>query len=125
MKNRLFTWAGLLMAAVLFTVILLVAGCASDESAPGAADDPAELPPLAVVKARETLAAELNIDIAQVTIESHERAEWTDSCLGLGGPAESCLAAPHPGWLVMLAANDQVYEVRTDDLGDIVRIKQG
>jgi hypothetical protein len=124
MKNRRFPWTGLLMAAVFFTIIVLIGGCAGEENAPGAADDPAELPPAAVVKARETLAGELNTDIAEVAIDSYERAEWTDSCLGLGGPAESCLAAPHPGWLVMLAADGRLYEVRTDELGDIIRINQ-
>lgn len=84
----------------------------------------AELPPVAAIRARETLAAELGIGVAQISIASIERAEWSDSCLGLGGPAESCLAAIHPGWLVMLEADGQMFEVRTDELGEIVRIKQ-
>lgn len=84
-----------------------------------------ELPPAAVVKAREVLAEELNVDLEAVAIESYERMEWSDSCLGLGGAAESCLAAIHPGWRVMLSVDEgNVYEVRTDELGEIIRIKE-
>jgi len=83
------------------------------------------LPPVAVVKAREVLAVDLNAGVETVTIESWERKEWTDSCLGLGGPAESCLAAIYPGWMVILSAGgSNVFEVRTDELGDIIRIKK-
>ena len=112
------------LAALFVLAVLLVTACGGDQGAAGDGDAGGELPPVAVVRARETLAAELGLDIAEVAINVYERAEWTDSCLGLGGPAESCLAAPHPGWLVMLAVNDQFYEVRTDELGNIVRIKE-
>ena len=45
--------------------------------------------------------------------------------LGLGGPAESCLAVITPGWRVNLLVDDQdKYEVRTDELGDVIRINQ-
>ena len=52
-----------------------------------------ELPPAAAVNAREVLAAQLNIGIEYVTILSQEQKTWSDSCLGLGGAAESCLLA--------------------------------
>lgn len=107
---------------LLVLVALFLTACGGDQDTAGNGDEPSELPPVAVIKAQEALAAELNIDVSQVTIESWERAEWTDSCLGLGGPAESCLAAIHPGWSVMLSVDDEVYEVRTDEMGDIIRI---
>jgi len=83
-----------------------------------------DLPPVAVVKARAALATELDVGIETVSIEAYERQEWSDSCLGLGGPAESCLVAIHPGWQVLLLVVDgETYEVRTDELGEIIRIK--
>ena len=94
-------YSAIWITVMVFTGIIL-SGCSSAQTAPedgGVSDD---LPPVAVVRAREALAADLNVGVEMVTIESYERMEWTDSCLGLGGPAESCLAALHPGWLVML-----------------------
>lgn len=84
-----------------------------------------ESPPAAVAKAREVLAEELNVGVDQVIIQSFERQDWSDSCLGLGGPAESCLAVITPGWQVIMVVGDsQPYEVRTDETGEIVRINQ-
>lgn len=80
---------------------------------------------MAVIRAREVLTADLQVGIETITIQSYTREEWSDSCLGLGGPAESCLAAVHPGWQVMLEVDGgEVYEVRTDELGEIVRINK-
>ena len=59
---------------------------------------------------------------SDVAVLSAEETEFTDGCLGLGGPAESCLQAITPGWLVMLSANGQEYEVHTDATGQQVRI---
>lgn len=91
--------------------------------------DPTTELPLAAVRAREELAAELGVAVEQVEVVSFTQEEWTDSCLGLGGPAESCLQAITPGWQVLLSVEGQTYEVRTDQTGNSVRIagpaKQG
>jgi hypothetical protein len=108
-----------ILIVLLLMIGTLMAACAPEaESSDG-------LPPVAAVKAREALAAELGLGIDSVTIEEYERAEWSDSCLGLGGPAESCLAAITPGWRVSLSVEGgENYEVRTDELGEIIRINQ-
>ena len=80
-----------------------------------------QLPP-PVALARATLARELGVAVETIEILSFEQQEWSDSCLGLGGPAESCLTVITPGWQVMLGAEGQVYEVRTDMSGESVRI---
>lgn len=112
---------------LVFVVIIMLFGavltaCSPAESESGEAD---ALPPVAIVRAREALADDLNVGIESVTIESYERADWSDSCLGLGGPAESCLAVITPGWQVSLMVDgSDSYEVRTDELGEIVRIEK-
>jgi len=112
----------------IFAVLLIstaLAACGGSPANPEQEDGSEGLPPVAVVKAREVLAAELNVGVEQVAIQSYARQDWTDSCLGLGGPAESCLAAIYPGWQVMLLVDGgESYEVRTDELGEIIRIKQ-
>lgn len=69
------------------------------------------------------LAGELGVTEADVELISAEPAEFSDSCLGLGGPAESCLQAITPGWLVMLSAGGQEYELHTDETGQQVRLR--
>jgi hypothetical protein len=113
---------------LLWVFVVLVIGsisfaCSAAPITPEDEGGSESLPPVAVVKAREALAADLNVSVETVAIESYEPKEWTDSCLGLGGPAESCLAAIYPGWQVTLSVDDsEVIEVRTDELGEIIRI---
>jgi hypothetical protein len=80
-----------------------------------------EQPP-AVSAARQALARELGVAPETIALLSVEQQEWSDSCLGLGGPAESCAAVVTPGWQVMLGVDGQAYEVRTDLSGEAVRI---
>jgi hypothetical protein len=110
---------------VAFMIGTLASACNLAQILPGDEAGTEALPPVAVVKAREALADDLNVGLESITIESYERVEWSDSCLGLGGPAESCLAAIHPGWQVTLSvAGSDVFEVRTDELGEIIRINK-
>ena len=107
-------------------VMLFLVSCNGKPTTP--ASDPltqeAEgLPPVAAIKAREALAAELDRGIEEVTILSQGQKTWTDSCLGLGGAAESCLQAEVDGWLVELSMNGETYKARTDWLGDQIRIE--
>lgn len=114
----------ILWITLVLLICTILAACGPESSLPGEEGGAEDLPPIAVVKARAALAAELNLEVEMVTIQSYERQEWTDSCLGLGGPAESCLAAIHPGWQVILStAEGDTHEVRTDELGEIIRIK--
>lgn len=105
---------------VFFLATIVLGACGADQSS----SDEGDAPPAAVAKARDALATELDVETDEVAIESYKEAEWSDSCLGLGGPAESCLAAIHLGWQVMLSVDGELYEVRTDELGDIIRFKQ-
>ncbi|MDX1612817.1 MAG: hypothetical protein R3300_00830 [Candidatus Promineifilaceae bacterium] len=114
----LFTYAG-----ETYVVRTNVSGSAARVEA--AAEEPTtdELPP-AVTAARETLAQQLDVEPIEAEVLSYEQREWSDSCLGLGGPAESCLAAITPGWQVMLGVAGQAYEVRTDETGEQVRVAE-
>lgn len=115
----------LMWIAIALLISAILVACGADFVLPEDEGGTEDLPPVAVVKARAALATELNVGIETITVESYEPQEWSDSCLGLGGPAESCLAAIHPGWQVILLVGDgENYEVRTDELGEIIRIKE-
>lgn len=113
------------MIVICIMLAIALNGCG------GSADTPSDdhentgggLPPAAAVKAQEALSAELNVSIDKIVIVSQEQVTWLDSCLGLGGIAESCLRTDVPGWLVELSVDDQSYKARTDALGEQVRFE--
>jgi hypothetical protein len=98
---------------------LFLAACAAG----GTPVSPDQLPG-AVLEAQNWLAEQLDVAVEQVEVVSFDQMEWTDSCLGLGGPAESCLQAITPGYQVTFRAGGQEYEVRTDETGAAIRSPQ-
>lgn len=75
----------------------------------------------AAVAARADLAAKLGIPTSGVTIMLVEEKSWSDGCLGLGGPAESCLQALVDGFRVELLAHGHTHVYRTDKTGASLR----
>ena len=62
------------------------------------------------------------IDETALQIVRYSRENWSDGCLGLGGPAESCLAEETEGWQVEVTdSTNQSYFYRTDLTGDNIR----
>lgn len=74
-------------------------------------------------KARKALAEKLDVKASSILVVAIEAKEWTDGCLGLGGPAESCLAAITPGFKVTLKKGDTTYYARTNSTGTVVRFE--
>ncbi len=57
-----------------------------------------------------------------INLERSSRQTWSDSCLGLGGPAESCLFALTEGWQVTVVDNtDKATTYRTNLSGNSIR----
>ena len=71
--------------------------------------------------ARKDLATKLSVDEKSIVIIQITETAWTDGCLGLGGPAESCLQALVPGFKVEMLAKGKTYFYRTDKTGEAVR----
>lgn len=110
----------------LVVLLLTLAACAPLGSGvpvtgetPGASPD---LPAKAVLDAQQWLATQLSVAGQDVQLIEAEQAEWTDSCLGLGRPNESCLQVITPGWRAVFEVNGQRYEVRTDETASTIRL---
>lgn len=71
--------------------------------------------------ARKDLAAKLSVNEKSIVILQITEETWSDGCLGLGGPAESCLAALVPGFKVEMQAQGKTYIYRTDKTGTNIR----
>ncbi len=99
----------------------------TEDALPGTGAEPTQgapedlLPPAAVQEAQRRLSESLNLPVEQLEIVSMEQVEWRDSCLELGGPQEQCAQVITSGWHIILRADGQEYEVRTDELGAQVR----
>jgi hypothetical protein len=120
-KQVLILWIGVLL--------LVLAACSpADNTLPETGEGgtpPVGTPglaPAAVLAAQTWLSEQLGVEIDQVAILEMEQTEWSDSCLGLGQANESCAQVMVPGWRVVLQVNQDTYEVRTDDLGDVIRM---
>ncbi len=111
----------------LLSGLLVLSACANQtpplNSAEGAPEGSIHnLPvPTAVQAAKDALAERLDVDIATIVVLEAQEVEWSDSCLGLGGPAESCLAAITPGYDVLLVQQGIEYRYRTNEDGTSVR----
>lgn len=66
----------------------------------------------------------LRIPISELRIVQAERRQWSDGCLGLGGPGVVCTAVVVPGWQVTVEARQQRLVYRTDESGSNVRLDQ-
>jgi hypothetical protein len=102
---------------VLSLFVLALAACAP--RAAGSGDLPA-----AVQEAQAWLAERLGVAVEDVVVLESEEVDWRDGCLELGGPAESCLAAITPGWLVSFEVDGETYVVHTDADGSQIRLNE-
>ncbi|MEO0645107.1 MAG: YbaY family lipoprotein [Cyanobacteria bacterium J06650_10] len=84
----------------------------------------AALPNEVEIAVKAALAAEIGDTVT--TVDSYSQQTWSDGCLGLGGPAESCLAALTEGWQVELvdSATGDRYTYRTNEDGSAVRLDE-
>jgi hypothetical protein len=71
-----------------------------------------------MLDAQDWLAEELGVTIEEIEIITMEEVEWPDTCLGLGGPVESCVATAVPGWRAIFGVGGSQYEVRTGVKGE-------
>lgn len=115
-----------LMSALLLAACSVAPGSVSPTAAPPTSASPTPndapvLPPKAALEAQKALAEVLGVPLESITIASVKQAEWTDSCLGLGGPAESCLQSIVPGYQVRLESGGKLYEYRTNEDGSVLR----
>jgi hypothetical protein len=113
------------LVALIFVMALSACSGLTEKNldeAPERVDDGG--PPVAAVVARGALAVELGIASEDIEIISHEQKVWSDSCLELGGIAESCLRTDVDGWLIHLLANGETFKAHTDSLGDQIRFEE-
>lgn len=71
-----------------------------------------------VARAREQVARYLNIAPEAVTLQSATPQEWSTGALGCPVPGQVYTQVITPGYLLIFTANNQRYEVHTNDRSD-------
>ena len=81
--------------------------------------------PVGVVNAvRREISSSYRIPLGQLRVASASSERWSDSCLGLGKPEESCaVVLIENGWRVVMSDGRQSWTYRTDGTGRIVRLE--
>jgi len=74
--------------------------------------------------ARQALAAELGIQVADVTVAAVEEVQWNDSSLGCPRPGINYLQVITPGYKLTLEAQGKRYEYHSDLNRRVVRCDQ-
>jgi hypothetical protein len=85
-------------------------------------EDEAGLPALVAEAVLQAAAQESEVHASDLMIRAYERQTWSDSCLGLGGPAEICAAVLTEGWQVSVTDGQRTWVFRTNDDGSQVRL---
>lgn len=85
---------------------------------------PAELTP-AEEAAVARLASLLGVSAEEIRVVSTEAVEWPDGCLGIQRPGMMCTQAIVPGYRVILEANGEQFEFRTNEDGSQVAQASG
>lgn len=70
------------------------------------------------------LSDRFNVGLDQIRIVDVSQQQWSDACLGLGGPAESCLQVVTPGYSVTVEVGGTRYTVRTNQNASLLRFQQ-
>lgn len=81
------------------------------------------VPPPAAIEAKTWLAEQLNVSDKDVILMDMQQMEWPDACLGLAEQGELCAQVMTPGWKFDFVVNEKTYEVRTNEAGDAIRMR--
>jgi hypothetical protein len=125
-----------LSVLMMLTILTLLAACApsaapvrtpTPESAQPATPietpvTPVDVSTPAIENNRLLLARQLRVDPSTIQVISAEKAEWSDSCLGLGQANESCAAVITPGYKITFSVAGQEYVIHTDEGGYQTRV---
>jgi len=113
---------------IVILILLIIGGLgwyvwtAPSGEAP-ALDATSQAAPSAVESAvRSYVASRLSLaSPGEVTVVSSVAKDWSDSCLGLGGIAESCAAVITSGYEIVVIARGGEYHLRTNTDGSVIR----
>lgn len=122
-----------LIVSLVLAAIVLTGCSATDADIPAIPTDlppgvPTGLPPLEDILPPDVARVILDrvseivgAPVESAQLKSVQPMDWTDSCLGLGEPNETCAQVITPGWLLVFEVNGQEFRFRADQTGAVIR----
>jgi hypothetical protein len=101
-------------------IVLLLSGLMGDPITYEAPAEDEPFPP-AIVAAIRYLAETLAVEPGSIQVLDFKMVEWPDSCLGAAEMEEVCDMRITYGWQVTMKVHGEVYELRTDEMGEQIR----
>jgi hypothetical protein len=99
-------------------------GAAVNLAPPVTGPDLAEEGRMMLQRAKDDLAARLQIDESEITVVLAQPMEWPDSSLGCPSPSENYMQVITPGYKIDLFANGTLYPYHTDANSRVVLCEQ-
>jgi hypothetical protein len=107
---------------------ILLAACSPQAQVPSTQQIPTvvaqALPPEVAQNIQNQISQLLGVPLESIQVQTVEKKEWPDGCLGLGKSGEVCTQAVTPGWLLAFSINGTTYRFRANDTGTTVRQEQ-
>ncbi len=72
-------------------------------------------------QATDLVATQFGYDPSQIILLKTAEKTWIDSCLELPNVSEDCIPSEVPGFLILLFADNQVFEVHSDVMSQNIR----
>lgn len=79
------------------------------------------LPPEVMAEIQNRASELMGVAADQIQIETVEKTDWPNGCLGLAEPDEVCTEAITPGWLVVVNISGTEHRFRVDETGTNIR----
>ena len=67
-----------------------------------------------IAAAKSALAEQIHLSVDAIQLVDIQNVQWPDGCLGAQQPGIMCAMHVVDGYKIMLSANDQTYEIRTN-----------
>ncbi|MCB9134787.1 MAG: hypothetical protein H6636_05125 [Anaerolineales bacterium] len=132
MKTSTFRFLILVSLIVLGVTACATLPAASSTETPQATEAPTQpLPELSATEnpvvsnpveelARQALASQLGISVDSITVQSLEAVDWRNGCLEVNEKGVACTDVIVPGYRILLEANGQTYEYRSNLDGSVL-----
>jgi hypothetical protein len=78
--------------------------------------------PPAVLAARQLMAQQLGRPALEIALNSLEKVEWPDSCVGAGRADEICALVITPGYRAVFSNRLSIYTYHLDESGSVIRL---
>lgn len=118
-----------LTLGVVLLMGLMIAACATlpatpqentPPAPPAATDLPAPTPNPIGELAIQALAAQIGLPATSITMQSIKGVDWPNGCLGIDYKDTACTDVIVPGYRIMLEADGQTYEYRSNSDGSLL-----